>query len=150
MQHRKPVIDNPESDVKTKLRHFKRALAVRLQSKSELLSPQSKKYSLIFFCLLFGGISTLILIHSVSEKQRISFEMKLSKPAHSLQNDKSYLKADSVITKDEFIKVEHFKNYLYQLKADSLNSKKFDSIIQARPHLIDSINLFEKIYLQQK
>ena len=91
-----------------------------------------------------------IIIHSATTKQQTVSITKLSKPAHSIQEEKLYMQSDSAITKSEYDRVEQFKNYLFQLKADSLNYKKFDSIMQTRPQLMDSIKLFEKMYLQQQ
>lgn len=136
--------------INSKWKAFKTRIAMYLQHKSDLLSAQTKKYSLIFFCLLFGGSSVAIIIHSITIKgQQVSIT-KISKPAHSIQDEKLYLQADSAVTKSDYERVEQFKNYLLQLKTDSVSRKKFDSIVQARPRLMDSINLFEKIYLQQK
>jgi hypothetical protein len=129
---------------------LKERVANYLQRKSELLSVQAKKYSLIFFCFLFGGSSVAVIIHSATaETQPVSIT-KISKPQHSIQDEKKFLETDSSITKQEYNRIEQFKNYLFQLQTDSWGRKKFDSIMQARPQLIDSINLFEKMYLQQK
>lgn len=136
--------------ISSKWKSFKERIATYLQRKSEMLSGQTKRYSLIFFCLLFGGSSIAIIIHSATTKgQQVSIT-KISKPAQSMQNEKIYLQGDSAITKSEYERVEQFKSYLFQLKTDSSGGKKFDSIMRARPQLMDSINLFEKIYSQQK
>lgn len=150
IRNRNFVADNAQQKISDKLKAFQQRIATNLQRKSELLSSQTKKYSLIFFCLLFGGSSLAIIIHAATTKGQTVSITKLSKPAHSIQEEKLYLQSDSAITQSEYDRVEQFKNYLFQLKADSLNNKKFDSIIQARPQLMDSIKLFEKIYLQQK
>jgi len=129
---------------------LKKRVANYLQRESELLSVKAKKYSLIFFCLLFGGSSTAVIIHSAKTKTQPISITKISKPEYSIQDEKNFLETDSSITKQEYSIVEQFKNYLFQLQTDSSGRKKFDSIMQARPRLMDSINLFEKMYLQQK
>lgn len=129
---------------------LKANVALFLQQKSETLSVQTKRYILIFFCLLFGGGSVAIVIHSsIGKQQKISL-IAISKPIYSTQTGDSYLKSDSSITKREYDKVEQFKSYLLQLKNDSLRNNEFESIIHTRPQLMDSIHLFEKLYLQQK
>lgn len=135
--------------ISSKWKVFKKKVATYLQKKSELLSEQTKRYILIFFCMLFGGSSVAIIIHSATTKEQPVLITKISKPLHSLQGGKNYLRIDSTITKEEYERVEQFKNYLYQLN-DSLHYNKLDSIIKARPLLLDSINLFEKMYLQEK
>jgi hypothetical protein len=145
-----PIGDKMQLRISGKWKAFKERIATYLQHKSELLSVQTKRYSLIFFCLLFGGSSIAIVIHSATTEQQTVSITKISKPAHSIQDEKLYLQVDSAITKSEYERVEQFRNYLLQLNTDSSGKKKFDSIIQARPQLMDSINLFEKMYLQQK
>jgi len=142
--------DEMQLQISSKWKTAKEKIANYLQRKSESLSARAKKYSLIFFCLLFGGTSIAITIHSATTKAQPVSITNISKPAHSIQNENLYLHRDSSITKQEFNRVEQFKQYLFQLQINSSGKKKFDSIIQARPQLIDSINLFEKIYLQQK
>lgn len=129
---------------------FKERLAACLQQRSELVSTQTKKYGLLLFALLFGGSSIAIIIHSVTTEEPTVVITKILRPLHSIQDEKSYLQADSSITKREYDRVEQFKTYLIKLKMDSSGKKRFDSITKARPQLIDSINLFEKMYLQQK
>lgn len=150
LRNKSLIADNTQQKISDKLKGFQQRIATELQRKSELLSAQTKRYCLIFFCLLFSGCCIAIIIHAATTKQQTVSVTRLSKSGHLLQEQKLYLLADSAITKSEYDRVEQFKNYLLQLKADSLDSKKFDSIMLARPQLIDSIKLFEKIYLQQK
>ncbi len=150
IRNRSFVANDAQLKIVSKLKDFKQRTATCLQQKSELLSSQTKKYCLISFCLFFGGSSVAVIIRSATTKQQRIPITKISRPAHVIPNEKSYLKADSFITKKEYERVEQFKIYLIQLQNDSSFSNRFDSIIQARPHLTDSINLFEKMYLQQK
>jgi hypothetical protein len=144
------ITNNAQVKNNGKWQAFKGRIAYYLQQKSELLSAQAKTFSLIFFCLLFGGSSLAVIIHSATTKEQSISISKISKPAHPIQDEKNYLKPDTSITKKEYDRVEQFKSYLFDLKTDSFGRIKFDSIMQARPRLIDSINLFEKMYSQQK
>src|ERR1700759_5531228 len=84
------------------IRHWKalkEQVANYLQMKSELLSMQAKKYSLIFFCFLFGGTSISVIIHSATAKTQPTSITKISKPEHSIQEEKNYLQTDSSITR---------------------------------------------------
>lgn len=132
-----------------KMKALKQRIAAYLQTKSELLSAKAKKYVLIFFCLLFGGSSLAIIIHASLTKEKTISVLKISKPSHATQDVESLLKPDSMITRREYERVLQFKNYLLHLKNDSAGAKRYDSIIQTRPKLLDSITLFEKMYLSQ-
>lgn len=138
------------AELMNKWKASKRRLATYLQRKSELMSAPVKKFCLIFFCVLFGGSSIAIIIHSATSKEQAVRVTTITKPAHPERNDLTSLAPDSVITKREYERVIGFKNYLLQLKSDSIRKQQYDSIMFIRPKLMDSINLFEKMYLSQK
>lgn len=146
---RSAVADEKSLAIVTKWKAFKQKLANKLQEKSELLSSQTKKYTLILFCVLFGGSSVAIIVHSVSTKTHVVKIAKISKPVHVNDDRQSTLQPDSIITKQEYNRVLQFENYMLAQKNDSAGRKKFDSIIRSRPQLMDSIALFEKMYLSQ-
>ena len=110
---------------------------------------RAKKLSLSLFCFLFGGISLYIIIESAAVEHKAIPVQRISRPVQP-GNSESLLPADSVITKMEYERIERFKSYLIQLKEDSASAKRFDSIMIARPKLLDSIRTIEKIYLSQK
>lgn len=143
------AIDEKPLAIFIKWQAFKQKLAVKLQKKSELLSTQTKKYMLIVFCILFGGRSVAIIINTVTNKVSAVKLAKISKPEHANEDGQSILQPDSIITKKEYDRVMQFENYMLALKNDSVGRKQFDSIIKSRPHLLDSIALFEKMYLSQ-
>jgi hypothetical protein len=142
--------DNTPIEVLKKWNIAKRKLAIFLQRKSELLSLSAKKYSLIFFCALFGGSSIAIIIRSVASEKKTVRVTNISKPGHTRQDEITSLELDSVITRREYERMIQLKNYLLQLKSDSASRKQYDSITLLRPHLMDTIILFEKMYLSQK
>jgi hypothetical protein len=143
------INDDVSVKIKSKWIAYKHRIATFLQQRSELLSTEAKKYCLAFFCLFFGGSSVAVIIYTATTQKQPLAITKISRPIQATQDQQNFLPVDSSITKQEYERVEQFKNYLLQLKHDRSSSKKFDSIIQARPHLIDSIHLFETMYLQQ-
>jgi hypothetical protein len=150
--HKKKRLDAEDEEplaILTRWKAFKQQLADSLQEKYELLSSQTKKFTLILFCVLFGGSSVAIIIHSLTTKAKPVKIASISRPAHANDDSQSTLQPDSIITKQEYNRVLQFENYMLALKTDSTGRKRFDSIIKNRPHLMDSISLFEKIYLSQ-
>lgn len=150
MRREKSLPKEPTVEFINKWKASKRRLAIYLQRKSELVSAPVKKFCLLFFCVLFGGSSIAIIIHSATSKEQAVRVTTITKPAHPERNDLTSLAPDSVITKREYERVIGFKNYLLQLKSDSIRKQQYDSIMFIRPKLMDSINLFEKMYLSQK
>lgn len=128
---------------------LKQKVANSLQKKSELLSSETKKYTLILFCILFGGSSIAIIIYSVTTETKTAKIVSISKPVHANEDGQSMLQPDSIITKQEYNRILQFEKYLLSLQSDSMGKKKYDSILGSRPQLMDSIAVFEKMYLSQ-
>src|SRR5690349_20274380 len=127
IKNKNVATSDPRLKIIRQWKALKEKVANYLQRKSELLSVQAKKYGLIFFCFLFGGSSVAVIIHSAKTKKQSVSITKISRPEHSIQDEKNYLQTDSSITKQEYNRVEQFKNNLFQLQTDSLGRKKFDS-----------------------
>jgi hypothetical protein len=127
----------------------KRRIASYLQRQSELLSLASKKIMLLFFLLVCSAGSIILIISATTKSKYVVYFKQISKPSSTINNTDILAKGDSVITKKDYERIERYKSYLLQLKNDSISKKEFDSIMLQRPHLLDSITLFEKMYLSQ-
>ena len=127
---------------------MKQKLACYLQHRSELLSLKSKKLILLFFFIVCSTGSIFIIINASVKGNNITVK-QISKPASTKDSTHLETKSDSAITEKDYKRIERFKSYLLQLRDDSTTGKKFDSIMLQRPHLLDSITLFEKMYLSQ-
>ena len=143
------VSEETTSAIFNKWKIFKQKLAIKLQKKFELLSSQAKKYTLILFCVLFGGSSIVIIVHSIATRTKTIKVASISKPAHANEDGQSIYQPDSIITKQEYNRILQLKNYLLYLRSDSTEKEKYDSIIRCRPQLMDSIAMFERMYLSQ-
>jgi len=128
---------------------MKQKLACYLQQRSELLSIKSKKIMLLFFFIACSTGSVFIILNACVNRNNVIGIKQISKPA--LTKDSTYIatKSDSAITANDYKRIELLKSFLLQLRDDSINKKKFDSIIRQRPYFLDSIALFEKLYLSQ-
>jgi hypothetical protein len=137
-------------DLITKWQSVKQKIAGYLQHKTECLSMQSKRCGLVFFCVVFGGSSVALIIHAVTFKNEPVHIATIAKGSGAGHTNEAFMRKDSVIRKAEYDKVMRVKNLLLDLQADSAGRMKFDSIILERPELLDSIAMFEKMYLSQK
>lgn len=138
------------SDLIIKWQSVKQRIARYLQHKTECLSMQSKRYGLVFFCVVFGGSSVAVIIHAVTVKTEPVHIARTAQRSDAGQTNDAFGSKDSVIKKAEYDKVMRFKSLLLDLQADSAGRIKFDSIMLKRPQLLDSIAMFEKMYLSQK
>jgi hypothetical protein len=112
---------------------------------AEKLSPARKKIVVIIFCILFMSLSICIALTTLSRSGvRTLPVMPIRVPSHIGKNIRM---PSAFISEVSYQKVEQFKQYLDSI---SISDKKtFDQIIAARPGLIDSIAMFEKLYLSQ-
>ena len=55
---------------------------------------------------------------------------------------------EAYVDEETFYKMQGFKKYMDSLKQNK--SKQYDSIMQARPGLMDSVQVLEEIYYSQK
>ena len=149
-QNNRGSIPGTPNKIFSKWENLKKRFACYLQQQSESLSVNSKKISLALFCFLFGGTSTYIIIHSVSIKEKTVSVQNISRLPRPYPNEEIGIQPDSIITKMEYERIQQFKNYLIHLRDDSTGRTKFDSIMIARPRLLDSIRIIEKMYLSQK
>lgn len=126
--------------------NLNKRVASFLQVKFEKLSDGRKKLCLIFFCLLFGGSSVLVLIEALKHDDKKTGIVKISK---TIKTPLIEHKPDSAITKAEYERVEAYKNHIRELNKTKEGKQKADSLLALHPGLLDSIAVFENIYLSQ-
>ena len=112
---------------------------------AEKLSPARKKHVVNIFCILFMSLSICIAINTLSRFGVKTLPiMPVRIPSHIGKNIRI---PSAFISEESYQKIEQFKKYLDSI---SISDKKtFNQIIAARPGLIDSIAMFEKLYLSQ-
>ena len=126
----------PQQFIKEKLLLLQTKLAHYLNSKAAVLSNVQLKICLILFCLLFGAATILAVMDSFNTKTiNQNVKMKTVMPA-AIENNI----ADSV-NNIALKRIHHFKLYMDSLS--KYDQKKFESIINKRPLLMDSINRIE-------
>jgi hypothetical protein len=59
-------------------------------------------------------------------------------------------KYQTIISQKEYSAIHSFKMHLDSLKSTTRGKLILDSLYSSRPHLIDSINLLENLYHEQK
>lgn len=140
--------DKIASNIVDSILQRQKECAIWLQLKSEHLSKNAKFTVLIVFIGLAGGYSTyLVAISLLSEKDRLFNSSELYNSIHIPKSLPKGSKA-AFINEEESHRIHNFKQYL-----DSLHNTKdkhlLDSIISARPGLLDSILIIENNYESQ-
>lgn len=117
-----------------------------LQQQTNGLSIKTKRISFFFFCLFFTMLSLIVLLNGFSRNRRpvvipsITAPVYVGKPSNDLRRNAN------IISKTELEHLQAFQQYLDSLKTTNTGRLLLDSIVNARPHLMDSIPLLERIY----
>lgn len=115
------------------------------------LSPGSVKMFFVVFCLSAGGYSLYLignsLFHNYTTGPSIHIE-PVTAPKHIDQSGDELLRPEQYVDEETYRNIIAFKIYM-----DSLRVNKaviYDSIMQARPGLMDSVLMLESIYNSQQ
>lgn len=135
--------------VSTYIKVNQEALAKYLQLKAERLTKSKLTILLLLFSLLFGGGSIAIIFYSFTSVSNSPSTPKISFPKYALTHAPKLEIRDSLIPHKEYARIKQFRHYLEYLRNDAEGKKIYDSLIQARPYLLDSMHQVDSIYLNQ-
>jgi len=109
------------------------------------------KLILIVFCITAGGYSIYLIANSVfsPERKQKAFEIQqMDIPKHFDKTGDETVMPDATVDEQTYLQIQDFRKYMDSLKLNRTN--EYDSILQARPGLMDSVQVLEQIYLSQK
>ncbi len=124
-------------------------LSLFLQKKTERLSYRTKRKWLILFCVLGIGCSISVIGYSFITIQPSIIRNNIRLPAHLVNLPYSSQVKDSFITALQYKRIQHFEQYLERQKNDASGKLFYDSLISARPHLLDSLRTIDSLFLSQ-
>jgi hypothetical protein len=120
-----------------------------LQSKTEGLTQSKKKLSLLLFSGLFSGCSIAVVLYSFLNANTTVPTQRMTFPKYVLIHRTKPMIRDSLITYNEYARINQFRQDLKHLQEDAIGKKVYDSLLQARPYLLDSIHSIDSIFLTQ-
>lgn len=121
-----------------------------LQRKTNKLSSSTKKYCLLLFCFLSVTCSIWLIVQSFDgTKTKRLIVVPISVPAHPVETGEEKLRSYAMITRKEFLRLERFRRYMDSLGGSLSGLRIRDSMLLARPKLMDSIRLIEYLYRLQ-
>ncbi|MBC6489603.1 hypothetical protein ACFSQD_04680 [Flavihumibacter stibioxidans] len=109
------------------------------------------KLILIFFCVSAGGYSIYLIANSVfsPERNQKAFEIQqMDIPKHFNKTGDETVMPEATIDEQTYLQIQDFRKHMDSLKLN--RTTEYDSILQARPGLMDSVQVLEQIYLSQK
>lgn len=114
------------------------------------LSSCSKQFCLGIFCLLFGGFSIYAFLgafhHSENSVKTIKPD-QVAVPKYYDQRNSEF--EEPQVSAKDITRINHFREYMDSLSRSSRGRSEYDSILKARPGLMDSIKIIEEIYYSQ-
>jgi hypothetical protein len=120
-----------------------------LNRRTQDLSRKGKLILLLVFCICFGGASLYIMIEGLHSPAS-SFELSKSKfitiPKHIDRTGDPSPRIKAFITPGDIKKIESFRRYMDSLQTTRQGLLIHDSIIRARPGLMDSLIEVERLY----
>ena len=125
-------------------------LSERVNKLFSKMSVKKLKVMLVVFCLGCGGYSIYLMVNAiVSPDKQPSFKVdQVDVPKHFDETGDEIIQPESYVDEGTFQKIQGFKEYIDSLRTNK--SKLYDSIVIARPGLIDSILVLKEIYNSQK
>lgn len=109
------------------------------------------KLILIVFCVCAGGYSIYLIVNSVFSPERNQKALEIQQmdiPKHFNKSGDETIMPEATIDEQTYLQIQDFRKYMDSLKLNRTN--EYDSILQARPGLMDSVQVLEQIYLSQK
>ena len=114
------------------------------------LNKKAKQFYLIIFCLVFGGLSLYAFIGAFSSSERAGKSIKPDQVSVPKYYDRTSTEIKVPTVSDKEIKrIDRFKKYMDSLNHSVKGKAKYDSILKARPGLMDSIKAIEQFYYSQ-
>lgn len=109
------------------------------------------KLILLLFCISAGGYSIYLVANSIISPDKIQngFEIQqMDVPKHFNKAGDEDITPEAYVDEETYQQIKQFRNYMDSLKQKARN--EYNSILQARPGLMDSVQMLEQIYLSQK
>jgi hypothetical protein len=121
-----------------------------MNGKINKLSIRSKQVCLAIFCLMLGGFSVYAFVgafrNSTSSGKRIQPD-QAAVPKHFDRTDLET--KDPSVSERDIMRINSFKKIMDSLSKSPKTRPVYDSILKARPGLMDTIQVIEAIYYSQ-
>ena len=114
------------------------------------MNTRNLKAFLILFCLCAGGYNIYLAASAITGSEKTQKNLKIDQvdvPKHFDKTGDEVI-PEAYVDEETFFKMQGFKKYMDSLKQNK--SKQYDIIMQARPGLMDSVQVLEEIYYSQK
>lgn len=142
----KSTTENPRGK---RVERIKRKSADYLGEKAAKISPGAQFGWLLFYILSTGGFCLYLMAQTFSGEYKLpSFITPEKKPWQVPASEGQSYNSNATLNEMERERIESFSNYMDSLRQIS-TGHAYDSIVQARPGLMDSLAIVERYYESQ-
>jgi hypothetical protein len=142
-EHIHPLKDKLAKGIATFLLSIQSRFAIVMGSRINSLSIKAKRFCLVAFCLGFGGFSLYAFIEAYKGNQKTIKPFQVSVPKYYNRTGAEVPK--QTVTKGNIKRINQFKKYIDSLITSEDGQAIYDSILRARPKLMDTILQVEKL-----
>jgi len=120
-----------------------------MSKKLNHLTAKRRKTVFILLFILIGSLSVYQIVHGIISDSAIGNTMKIDRINFPIHDSKRNIERIKVTEKD-YQSIASFKHYMDSLNKSLEGKYQYDSILQARPGLMDSVQVLEQLYLSQQ
>jgi hypothetical protein len=147
---KKGVSDKAAGKIASGMLRLQATFANKMHRLFRNTSAKRLKILLTIFCIALGGYSIYTIYDSLNTgKPKSNFKIEqIQTSRHIIDAESDYKTEKSTVSDKTYWQITRFKHYMDSLK--QTNGKQYDSILHARPGLMDSVRVLEEIYLSEK
>jgi hypothetical protein len=137
------------SSLTGRLIRAQRRLADYLNGKAQQIPTRRQQWYLAVFCLQLGGASLYLIVDALwltPHTRSIITVEHLSRPAHIRSPPPEPFASGDENTPPELGRIRQFRQYLDSLRQSPAGMQHYESLVQDRPGLLDSLALLEQLY----
>lgn len=149
VQPKRPVSEIAATKVATLISRLQNGFAKRLNKTFGDMNTKRLKTAVVLFAILFGGLSLYFIINAVMRPSASALYVdKVNVPKHFDKSGDEEIVGTDYVDEETARNIIVFRKYMDSLK--NFHRRQYDSIIAARPHLMDSVTILLSIYELQK
>lgn len=120
-----------------------------MNERTKKLNLRTQRLFLFLFCLIFGGFSLYAFVGAFRNSEMSADSLKPDQVIMPKYYPEKSQSKDPLVSEMDMIRISRFKTYMDSLSRSTKGIHIYDSIIQVRPGLMDSIQVMEELYYSQ-
>lgn len=148
-EHQFALSDKVASKIASAFHCLQASFANYMNKRAANMNKKRLKKSLAAFTVAGGGFSLFLIVSSLTKPipQKLHVD-QVNVPKHMNKAGDEETLSSRYVDEETFYNIEVFKRYMDSLK--TVAKPQYDSIMQARPRLMDSVTMLEQLYHLQK